>query len=288
MALQWLRLADPAQIPLHTKPRRDEYTNLLRLHPPPTIPFCVVLISPTSLKEACDRTPKENETRLPASSSSGGVAGPAVAGSTRSRVYMPLEDDSGVSAALAQTSIEPAARTALRLKSVTPVPLATSPVPAKAMPPELTNCPNFVTETGAAIVVISARHPSCDACMGCDDVCEFAICTECNTTRDRIRLRKCQTRAFTMCEIARGSTRDHALLTANKLVYDIGDYIKSGRHPGGERSLMKKLGTDVTRDFAMHSKAGKRMWKSLLIGKLVPCPKALCNQKKTPWKLGMW
>lgn len=201
---------------------------------------------------------------------------------------MPLEDDSGVSAALAQTSIEPAARSALRLKSMTPVPLATSPVPAKAMPPELTNCPNFVTETGAAIVVISARHPSCDACMGCDDVCEFAICTECNTTRDRIRLRKCQTRAFTMCEIARGSTRDHALLTANKLVYDIGDYIKSGRHPGGERSLMKKLGTDVTRDFAMHSKAGKRMWKSLLIGKLVPCPKALCNQKKTPWKLGMW
>lgn len=80
---------------------------------------------------------------------------------------------------------------------------------------------------------------------------------------------------------------DYALLTANKQVYDITGYIRSERHPGGQRALLRKLGTDVAHDFAMHNKGGKRMWKSFVVGKLAPCPKEQCS-KRTPWKLTSW
>jgi len=138
-------------------------------------------------------------------------------------------------------------------------------------------------------------HPLCDACHYCPDVCSQPGCVRCDavrrhTTQDAVAARRTTKAAkrkrpqMTMCQVARGCTAEHALLAANKLVYDVTAYLASGRHPGGQGSIERSLGTDVSEDFAMHGKSGKRAWRAHVVATLVDCPRDKKARAKASWR----
>jgi cytochrome b involved in lipid metabolism len=55
-------------------------------------------------------------------------------------------------------------------------------------------------------------------------------------------------------------------------VYDV--TLLLGRHPGGERALLKRAGGDCSEDHDFHSAAGRLMWARYRIGSLAPAPPA--------------
>lgn len=130
---------------------------------------------------------------------------------------------------------------------------------------------------------------SCDACTFCDDVCPEASCHACREVERDLSARDCLKKVFTMCQIRRRCTEASCWLVVDKKVYDATDYVKSGAHPGRNRSILRKAGKDATEDFQMHSKKAKKLWKSMCIGKVIKCPKENCTQTgKKPWNLSQW
>jgi hypothetical protein len=53
--------------------------------------------------------------------------------------------------------------------------------------------------------------------------------------------------------------------------------------------VLKKAGGDVTEDFKFHSKAARRLWTSMIVGKVVVCPREQCGKPKfKPWNPASW
>ena len=67
-------------------------------------------------------------------------------------------------------------------------------------------------------------------------------------------------------------------LAAHGAVYDVTLFLK--RHPGGERVLLKRAGSDCSEDFDFHSAAGRRMWDRFRIGVLAPLLPALSGVER--------
>ncbi len=53
-------------------------------------------------------------------------------------------------------------------------------------------------------------------------------------------------------------------------------------------SLVAAGGRDCTRDYEFHRKDGRKLWKSLQIGRVVPCTDKQPHKGKKPWLLGLW
>lgn len=135
----------------------------------------------------------------------------------------------------------------------------------------------------------AAAAVACDACSGCDDVCDDLACAQCEATLNRMLARKCKKQAFTRCQLRRHASEQSCWVAANKTVYDCTRFLASGGHPGGGATIMKSAGTVCTADFKYHTKGGKRLWGKMAIGKLVPCS-AEGSKKKAPmpWSSGEW
>ena len=67
--------------------------------------------------------------------------------------------------------------------------------------------------------------------------------------------------------INNNSDSDSKLILIGKKVVDITILIDN--HPGGNNCLLKKLGTDCTKDMKFHSASAKKLIKKLTIGKLI-------------------
>lgn len=74
---------------------------------------------------------------------------------------------------------------------------------------------------------------------------------------------------FTMCQVKRHNTADNLWLVAHGKVYDATELLDM--HPGGRNSLLMEAGKDCTTDYDFHSKAARKIWGELCIGKVVPC-----------------
>ena len=59
------------------------------------------------------------------------------------------------------------------------------------------------------------------------------------------------------------------LLVAGGAVYDATDY--AAKHPGGERCIVAKRGTDVSFDMGMHTGPSLRLWERYRVAALGPC-----------------
>lgn len=135
---------------------------------------------------------------------------------------------------------------------------------------------------------IAGRHPDCDACDACEDVCSIDDCSTCFNRRTVMDCRTCQTgkRVFTMCQVRRHASRDSCWLVANNIVYDATPYIT--KHPGGQESILRKGGQDCTKDFNYHPKAARKLWGRMAIGKLIKCSRDTCRRGRGRWILGEW
>ena len=118
------------------------------------------------------------------------------------------------------------------------------------------------------------RHPECDACPECDDVCPHQSCSACRVKATNIekrmckqRHRGCHKRVFTMCQVRRHNREDDCWLVAHRKVYDVTSFVQHEFHRAGMHTIVRKAGTDVTRDFDFHSpRARKQLWGHYLIG----------------------
>eukprot|EP00045_Choanoeca_perplexa_P002858 m.27065 g.27065 ORF g.27065 m.27065 type:complete len:279 (-) comp11746_c0_seq1:82-918(-) len=119
----------------------------------------------------------------------------------------------------------------------------------------------------------------CGACPFCPDTCRQASCATCSAKEDALaqstegrRQKGCKKQLFTMCQVKRHNTADSCWLVANKIVYDVTEFLTLS-HPGGTATILRKGGTDVSRDYKFHSaKTKSLLWKRFAIGVLVKCP----------------
>lgn len=79
-------------------------------------------------------------------------------------------------------------------------------------------------------------------------------------------------RFYTQCQVRRHNHKESAWLVAGDKIYNATVYLAC--HPAGESAILRKSGgvVDVTRDLEFHSKKGKQLFRTLEIGRLVPCP----------------
>lgn len=75
---------------------------------------------------------------------------------------------------------------------------------------------------------------------------------------------------YTREEISLHNTPQSLWILCNGKVYDITQFYKSQKHPGGRASLLSRGGgiIDCGMDYKHHSKKTKQMWKNYLIGYL--------------------
>jgi len=87
------------------------------------------------------------------------------------------------------------------------------------------------------------------------------------------------------CKYVERIDRGDNLIISNSVVYDITQYVKLNKHPGGPNAIIKasKCKKDVKYDMKMHSKGTKSMLKGMKIGTLVKCCKE-CNICSIGWK----
>lgn len=113
---------------------------------------------------------------------------------------------------------------------------------------------------------------SCDACIGCADVCGVKGCRTCQMKMQQPGVKKhAELNKFTMCQVRRHNTRGDCWLVAHGKVYDATNFM--GRHPAGVEPILKRAGADATVDYDFHSnKARKKTWAPLLLGKVARCP----------------
>eukprot|EP00039_Didymoeca_costata_P018976 m.335790 g.335790 ORF g.335790 m.335790 type:complete len:213 (+) comp17675_c0_seq1:194-832(+) len=125
----------------------------------------------------------------------------------------------------------------------------------------------------------------CNACGDCEDVCEYFNCEPCTMLRERIAGRNCKQgkRVFTMCQVQRHNKSDDCWFVANKLVYDVTEYVASGSHPGGINAIIRHGGEEVDTHFKFHPKAARKLWGKYVIGKVVPCPKFQKKKGRGRW-----
>ena len=144
---------------------------------------------------------------------------------------------------------------------------------------------------GCRVVPECLPTPQCDACPRCDDTCDVAGCSACGEKRAAIVARGGRRRSeVTPCQVRRHCTEASCWLVASNVVYDATAFVAGGNHPGGTRSILRKAGRmgaeDCTTDFGFHSKAARKLWKRLVIGRLVKCGGA--GKAKAWWKLSEW
>ena len=59
-------------------------------------------------------------------------------------------------------------------------------------------------------------------------------------------------------------------LIAHGKVYDVTAFMS--RHPGGDRAILRRAGTDATCDYDFHSSRAQKMWERFMIGYNEPAP----------------
>ena len=69
---------------------------------------------------------------------------------------------------------------------------------------------------------------------------------------------------YTINEISKHNKPTDCWLIAHDKVYDVTNFIK--KHPIGSKPLIKKAGTDCTRDYDFHPKDAKKEWEKYKIG----------------------
>lgn len=150
---------------------------------------------------------------------------------------------------------------------------------------------------GSACLDRTVPSVKCDACPACADTCADPGCRPCSRASAAAAARAAQASerpVYTMCQVKRRCTEAECWMVAQKVVYDVTGYVRSGQHPGANRSILRKAGTDVSADHTMHSKAARKLWKTMAIGKLQKCAASDEGGSKTrgkgnkPWSLGRW
>ena len=72
-----------------------------------------------------------------------------------------------------------------------------------------------------------------------------------------------------MCDVSRHRAPDDCWLTAHGIVYDVSKFIVE--HPGGQFSILRHAGTEVSEDFDFHSPGAQKLWERFAIGRLRRC-----------------
>ena len=72
---------------------------------------------------------------------------------------------------------------------------------------------------------------------------------------------------YTIDDINNINNNGGKLILVGKKVVDISNLLDN--HPGGNNCLIKKLGTDCSKDINYHSKDAKKIVKKLVIGELI-------------------
>ena len=151
----------------------------------------------------------------------------------------------------------------------------------------------FDAPLGVACLDWTVPSDTCDACPACDDACYDPNCQPC--CRAHAAAAKAGGAAnrpgYTMCQVRRRCTEAECWLVAQKKIYDVTAYVRSGKHPGANRAILRKAGTDVSEDLTMHSKAARKLWKTMAIGKLTKCDGSDAQthgKGNKPWSLLRW
>ena len=71
-------------------------------------------------------------------------------------------------------------------------------------------------------------------------------------------------REYSLAEVATHNTAEDCWLIVSQRVYQVTEYLP--KHPGSAQAIIRKAGTDVTRDFYFHSPAAHKLWKKYQIG----------------------
>eukprot|EP00540_Astrosyne_radiata_P014502 CAMPEP_0116824380 /NCGR_PEP_ID=MMETSP0418-20121206/1365_1 /TAXON_ID=1158023 /ORGANISM="Astrosyne radiata, Strain 13vi08-1A" /LENGTH=188 /DNA_ID=CAMNT_0004452745 /DNA_START=80 /DNA_END=646 /DNA_ORIENTATION=- len=140
----------------------------------------------------------------------------------------------------------------------------------------------YTAETTSSMSSSSLPEGDCDACVFCPDTCGNPDCANCREKQPMVLTTTSRSSLsffgggggeeyYTPCQVRRHAQRDSAWLLMGDTIYDATSYVSI--HPGGERSILRKCGTDCTVDFHFHSKQARRLWKDHKVGKLRPCPK---------------
>lgn len=147
---------------------------------------------------------------------------------------------------------------------------------------------------GVACLDWKVPSATCDACASCDDACDDPNCPPCRRAHAAAAAKPGgapKRPAYTMCQVRRRCTEAECWLVAQKVVYDVTAYVRSGKHPGANRSILRKAGTDVSEDHTMHSKFARKLWKTMAIGKLTKCDGSDAQthgKGDKPWSLLRW
>jgi len=73
-------------------------------------------------------------------------------------------------------------------------------------------------------------------------------------------------KTYTLKEIQKHNNENDCWIIVNGIVYDVTSFVNS--HPAGKECLIKRAGTDCTRDLGFHSNEAKRILQTMCIGKL--------------------
>ena len=73
---------------------------------------------------------------------------------------------------------------------------------------------------------------------------------------------------YSRSEVAKHNTPESLWIIANDKVYDITQFYRRQRHPGGIEPLLSRGGgaIDASSDMRFHSKRTKKLWNQYLIG----------------------
>mmetsp|Transcript_14349 Transcript_14349/g.16996 ORF Transcript_14349/g.16996 Transcript_14349/m.16996 type:complete len:214 (+) Transcript_14349:141-782(+) len=170
--------------------------------------------------------------------------------------------------------------------------------------PQHEMCVLTTKETVPELVADDIDEGSCDACPFCPDVCINPACNPCSRKTDLMQKRQLEWKQassslppfrlfgsfstfedkgevyVTRCQARRHNHMNSAWLRCGEGIYDATEHIR--RHPGGERSILRKSGGDVdcTIDMAFHSSRSVKLWKQCRIATLRQCPgeKGFCSE----------
>lgn len=72
---------------------------------------------------------------------------------------------------------------------------------------------------------------------------------------------------YTLRDIQKHNSENDCWIIVNGIVYDVTNFINL--HPAGKECLLKRAGTDCTRDLGFHSGRAIKILQSMCIGKLI-------------------